>query len=119
MPPALTVAVLTYLLLRRAFDTGIRGRWQGLGAALLPCSPAVPPRVVWSTWEGEGVAGRRGMGSFVHRQVVRGDKGSCIYGAGGSVSAQYELPFAMRMRTVCIEYIVTISAGTCVVSSRA
>ena len=52
-------------------------------------------------------------------QVVRGDKGSCIYGAGGSVSAQYELPFAMRMRTVCIEYIVTISAGTCVVSSRA
>ena len=54
MPLALTVAVLTYLLLRRAFDTGIRGRWQGLGAALLPCSPAVPPRVVWSTWEGEG-----------------------------------------------------------------
>ena len=50
---------------------------------------------------------------------VRGDTGSCIYGAGGSVSAQYELPFAMRMRTVCIEYIVTISAGTCVVSRRA
>ena len=118
MPLALTVAVLTYLLLRRAFDTGIRGRWQGLGAALLPCSPAVPPRVVWSTWEGVGVAGRRGMGSFVHRSCG-GIKGAAYNGAGGSVSAQYELPFAMRMRTVCIEYIVTISAGTCVVSSRA
>ena len=30
MPLALTVAVLTYLLLRRAFDTGIRGRWPHL-----------------------------------------------------------------------------------------
>ena len=43
MPLALTVAVLTYLLLRRAFGTGIRARYQGLGAALLNAGSGRPP----------------------------------------------------------------------------
>ena len=104
MPLALTVAVLTYLLLRRAFDTGIRGRWQGLGAALLPCSPAVPPRVVWSTWEGVGVAGRRGMGSFVHR--------SCggIKGAASMVrEAVCQLNMSCHSRCACVRFVLNTS----------
>ena len=60
MPPALTVAVLTYLLLRCAFDTGIRARCQGLGAALLSPGPAVPLRVAWSSWR---VRDREWLGS--------------------------------------------------------
>ena len=64
MPPALTVAVLTYLLLRRAFDTGIRARCQGLGAALLSPGPAVPLRVAWSSWRVREWLGSAGWGSL-------------------------------------------------------
>ena len=64
MPLALTVAIITYLLLRRAFDTGIRARCQGLGAALLSPGPAVPLRVAWSSWRVREWLGSAGWGSL-------------------------------------------------------
>ena len=54
----------TYLLLRRAFDTGIRARCQGLGAALLSPGPAVPLRVAWSSWRVREWLGSAGWGSL-------------------------------------------------------
>ena len=56
---------------------------------------------VWSTWEGERVAGGRAMGCFVHGSCG-GDGGGCSYALGRSAAAQYELLFATNVTVVCI-----------------
>ena len=48
---------------------------------------------VWSTWEGERVAGGRAMGGFVHGPCG-GDSWCCSHGTGRSAEARTELLFA-------------------------
>ena len=61
---------------------------------------------VWSTWEGDGVAGGRAMGCFVHGSCG-GDGGGCSNALGRSAAAQYELLFATKVTVVCIDLLNT------------